>query len=62
MVEAEAQGEVGQIELALERMKQLEIRNNAQFLCKLRYPADLMVQVNGLLVGAFKNAGFDLFS
>jgi FMN reductase [NAD(P)H] len=61
VIEAEAQGETGQIDMALERMKQLEIRNNAQFLFRLRYPADLMVRLNELVVGSFMNAGFDLF-
>jgi FMN reductase [NAD(P)H] len=42
-------------------MKKLNIKNNAQFLFKLRYPSDLMIKMNEALIRSFKNAGFDLF-
>lgn len=40
-------------------MKKLNIKNNAQFLFKFRYPSDVMIKMNESLVSAFKNAGFD---
>lgn len=48
-------------ELVKEEMKKLEIRNNAQFLFKLRYPSEVMVKMNENLVRAFRNAGFNFF-
>ena len=48
-------------ELVKEEMRKLEIRNNAQFLFKLRYPSEVMVKMNENLVRAFRNAGFDFF-
>jgi nitroreductase len=42
-------------------MKKLNIKNNAQFLFKLRYPSDEMIKLNQGLTQAFKNAGFDFF-
>jgi nitroreductase len=42
-------------------MKKLNIKNNAQFLFKFRYPSEEMVKLNENLIGAFKNAGFDFF-
>jgi nitroreductase len=43
------------------RIKKLNIKNNAQFLFKFRYPSKLMIRMNKSLSAAFKNAGFDLF-
>jgi nitroreductase len=40
-------------------MKKLNIKNNAQFLFKFRYPSDSMIKMNQELIRAFKNAGFD---
>ncbi len=42
-------------------MKKLNIRSNAQFLFKLRYPSDEMIKLNEIVVRSFKNAGFDFF-
>jgi len=39
----------------------LEVKNNAQFLFKFRYPSDHLLKMNESLIEAFKNAGFDLF-
>ncbi|MGB7063070.1 MAG: nitroreductase family protein [Candidatus Zixiibacteriota bacterium] len=39
----------------------LEIKNNAQFLFRFRYPSDDLLGMNQSLIEAFKNAGFDLF-
>jgi FMN reductase (NADPH) len=42
-------------------MKKLNIKNNAQFLFKFKYPSEEMVKMNEYLIRAFKNAGFDFF-
>ena len=57
-VEADQQSEGGWMAWALEEMKKLEIRNNAQFLFNLRYPADRMVQLNQHLLDSLRQAGF----
>jgi FMN reductase (NADPH) len=44
-----------------ERIKKLNIKNNAQFLFKFRYPSKLMIRMNRTLTRSFKNAGFDFF-
>lgn len=60
-IEADKQGGEGWTEWAVEQMKKMEIRNDAQFLFNLRYPSHLMVQMNAELIASFKNAGFDFF-
>lgn len=60
-IEADKQGEEGWTEWAVEQMRKMEIRNDAQFLFKLRYPSHLMVQMNAELITSFKHAGFDFF-
>ncbi len=60
-VEADKQGGDGWTTWAVEEMTRLEIRNNAQFLFRLRYPADVMVKMNKELIASFKHAGFDFF-
>ena len=62
-VEAEKQQkpEWADIESIRKEMKKLNIKNNAQFLFKLRYPSDEMIKLNETLISAFKNAGFDFF-
>jgi nitroreductase len=60
-IEADKQGAEGRIAWAVEEMTRLEIRNNAQFLFNLRYPADVMLMLNKRLIESFKNAGFDFF-
>ncbi len=60
-VEADNQGAGGWSEWTVKEMNRLEIRNNAQFLFNLRYPADVMVKMNESLAAAFKRAGFTLF-
>jgi FMN reductase [NAD(P)H] len=57
-VEADRQGGDGWMEWALEEMQKLEIRNNAQFLFNLRYPAERMVQFNRHLLDSMRKAGF----
>ena len=39
----------------------LNIKNNAQFLFKYKYPSDEMVKMNEGFIGALKNAGFEFF-
>jgi len=43
-------------------MKRLDIQNNAQFLFKVRYPSEVMVQMNQSLIQSFRNAGFEMFA
>jgi len=50
------------IEQIKKEMERLELKNHAQFLFKLRYPADTMVQLNEQIIRSIKNAGFDFFS
>ena len=49
------------IKLAKKRLKRLGIKNHAQFLFKLRYPAEAMVSMNKELIRSFRNAGYDFF-
>ena len=60
-IEADKQGADGWTEWAVAAMTKLEIRNNAEFLFKLRYPNDVMIRMNKHLIESFKNAGFDFF-
>ena len=60
-VEADKQGGDGWTDWVVQEMTRLEIRNNAQFLFNLRYPADVMVRLNDNLIESFKNAGFTFF-
>ena len=61
VVEADKQQDQSWVELVKEEMKKLEIRNNAQFLFKLRYPSEAMVKMNEGQIRSLKNAGFDFF-
>ncbi len=58
-LEADGQEDVGFVEYVKEQMKKLEIKSNAEFLFKLRYPADAMVEINKEIKDSWKNAGFD---
>ena len=58
-IEADKQGGEGWTTWAAEEMTRLEIRNNAEFLFKLRYPAEVMVKLNQRLIESFRQAGFD---
>jgi len=60
-LEADKQDTPKYIERVKKEMKRLEIRNNAQFLFKLRYPARVMVRLNQRLAQSFRNAGFEIF-
>jgi len=60
-VEADKQKNQNWVDSFKEEMKRLNIKNNAQFLFKLRYPSEEMIKMNQSLIGALKNAGFDFF-
>ena len=60
-IEADKQGADAWTEWAVSAMTKLEIRNNAEFLFKLRYPNDVMVKMNKHLIVSLKNAGFEFF-
>lgn len=49
------------LESVKKELAKLNIRNNAQFLFRYRYPADEMVRMNEALIRAFRNAGFEFF-
>ena len=59
VIEADKQQIKKRTKSVIRRMKNLEIKNHAQFLFKLRYPSDLMVKMNELQFKTFKEAGFD---
>ena len=49
------------LESIKKELEKLNIKNNAQFLFRFRYPADEMVKLNEDLIKAFRNAGFEFF-
>ena len=61
VVEADKQHDKNWVEQAKEEMKKLEIKNNAEFLFKVRYPAEAMLKLNETIINSIKNAGFDFF-
>jgi nitroreductase len=60
-LEADEQGEPAWLEGARARMNELAIRNNAEFVFKVRYRPDLMVERNAEAIDIFRKAGFDCF-
>jgi FMN reductase [NAD(P)H] len=60
-VEADKQDTPAWVEAYKEEMNRLHIKNNAEFLFKLRYPSDRMVEFKAEEIATFKNAGFDCF-
>jgi nitroreductase len=60
-LEAEAQGEGEWLEGSRARMAERAVASNAEFVFKVRYRADLMVETNAAAIDIFKNAGFDCF-
>jgi FMN reductase [NAD(P)H] len=60
-VEADGQGDGGWLEGSRARMTELAIKSNAEFVFKIRYRADLMVENNADAIDTFRNAGFDCF-
>jgi FMN reductase [NAD(P)H] len=61
VLEADKQDDQNWTARVKEEMKRLEIRNNAQFLFKVRYPSERMVRMNDGLLRSWKRAGFDFF-
>jgi nitroreductase len=61
VLEADKQDDQNWTARVKEEMKRLEIRNNAQFLFKVRYPSERMVCMNDGLFRSWKKAGFDFF-
>ncbi|MCP4228681.1 MAG: hypothetical protein GY771_00850, partial [bacterium] len=51
--------DAGFVDYVKEQLEKLEIKSNAEFLFKLRYPADAMVEINKEIKDSWKNAGFD---
>ena len=58
-VERDRQDGPGWVADAVERMKKLDVKSNAEFLFNLRYPQRLMVGMNSRLTDAMRKAGFD---
>jgi len=58
-VERDRQDGPGWVADAVERMKKLDVKSNAEFLFNLRYPQRLMVGMNSRLIDAMRKAGFD---
>jgi nitroreductase len=61
-VEAEKLGAKGFVAQVEKEMQKLEIKNNAEFLFKLRYPTDVMVTYNREMIESMKRSGFDFLS
>ena len=61
VLEADKQDDQNWTARVKEEIKRLEIRNNAQFLFKVRYPSERMVRMNKGLFRSWKKAGFDFF-
>jgi hypothetical protein len=59
VVEADRQHDAGWTRRAKERMESLQIKSNAEFLFRLRYPQRVMVGMNAGLADSLREAGFD---
>ena len=59
VLEANKQGSGYWLKLVKKRIKKLNIQNHAQFLFKLRYPSQAMVDQNNSLFQQMRNAGFE---
>jgi nitroreductase len=60
-LEADKQESPKYLERVKKRMKQLDIRNSAQFLFQVRYPTKMMVRMNQRILQSIRNAGFKIF-
>lgn len=58
-IEADKQGNLGRVDYIKGELSKLEIKSNAEFLFKVRYPSEAMVELNKEIIGSFRNAGFD---
>jgi hypothetical protein len=59
VLEADAQAHESWVDDVRKQMKKLEIKSNAEFLFKLRYPSDSIVGMNADVLASLKDAGFD---
>jgi len=48
-------------ECVKKELVKLNVKNNAQFLFRFRYPSDDLLEMNQSLIESFRNAGFDLY-
>jgi nitroreductase len=58
-IEADKQGNLGRVEYIKAQLDKLAIKSNAEFLFKVRYPSEAMMELNKEITGSFRNAGFD---
>jgi nitroreductase len=58
-IEADKQGNLGRVDYIKGQLDKLAIKSNAEFLFKIRYPSEAMVELNKEIIGSFRNAGFD---
>ena len=61
VLEADKQDDQNWTARVKEEMKRLAIKNNAQFLFKVRYTSERMVRMNEGYIRSWKKAGFDFF-
>jgi len=59
VLEADKQARESWVEDVREQMRRLEIKNNAEFLFKLRYPSDTIVGMNQKVFASLAEAGFE---
>ena len=62
VVEADKLEGKNKIEQIKKEVERLELKNHAQFLFKLRYPAETMFQLNEQIIRSIKIAGFNFLS
>jgi len=58
-IEADRQGNLGRVEYIKGQLNKLAVKSNAEFLFKVRYPSEAMIELNEEIIGSFRNAGFD---
>jgi nitroreductase len=58
-IEADKQGNLGRVDYIKGQLDKLAIKSNAEFLFKIRYPSEAMVELNKEIICSFRNAGFD---
>ncbi|UCE26761.1 MAG: nitroreductase family protein [Candidatus Coatesbacteria bacterium] len=58
-IEADKQGNLGRVEYIKGQLDKLAIKSNAEFLFKVRYPSEAMVELNEEITGSFRKAGFN---
>jgi nitroreductase len=58
-IEADKQASLGRVDYIKGQLDKLAIKSNAEFLFKVRYPSEAMIELNKEIIGSFRNAGFD---